>query len=122
MPRVEHRWTTQDGRILVQTVLGGTNFSESTTHHVITVPAGKRWYHQNIVVTRDVSATLDVGVYDSNDVLIYYVAQVAAGADTRNITTSTLRHMQAGDYIDFVFGVAQTAAARITISYLELDV
>jgi len=118
------------GKPVDNNVLGGANFSTDTTHHEITCPSGKRWLVLFGAFNRDVASTIAIDLYDSADLKLQSLCYVAAAAGAGNfpMAASTSAYaqlpmiiMEAGDYVGFVFGVAQTAAAYCRMRVLEID-
>ena len=81
------------------------------------VPAGKRWQVYGGRAERDVGTTLDIEFYNSDDKLIFAFAQVASGATiiswgvVYTATTHKLSEsvpLDAGDYVKYTWGLAQT--------------
>lgn len=105
---------------------GGTHWLD-TTHYRVVVPAKKRWFVLGGQVDRDVSATVNTGVFDSSDNQIGKLMDDAAGTglvsfpeDSYFIGTPWI--LDAGEYIESVFGVAQGASATHSCVVLEVDI
>jgi len=96
-----------------------------------TVPAGKRWEVFGGSSKRDVSATLDIEVYNENDKLIMRIPQIAAGVTTvswgamlQNVSAGSTPFpfpMKAGWYVKYTYGAAQTNP-EVTLLVSEHDV
>lgn len=98
-----------------------------TTHYRATVPVGKRWFVLGGAVKRDASATINTGVYDAADKQIGKILDDAAGTglvsfpeDCYFIGTSWI--LEAGEYIESVFGAAQGTGAYHSCVVVEIDV
>lgn len=105
---------------------GGTHWID-TTHYRATCPAGKRWFFQYGISNRDVSATQSALVYDSSDNILAYIRTDTAGTGVTPLPESTyalpnMVIMDAGDYFENVFGVAQGGSAYHTFTVLEVSV
>jgi len=89
----------------------------AVTFKKFTVPAGKRWLVFGGSAERDVSATLDIAIYNAGDKLIMANAQVGAGTTTISwgsfytATANALMNaipLDAGSYVKYTWGAAQT--------------
>ena len=89
----------------------------AVTFKKFTVPAGKRWLVFGGSAERDVSATLDIAIYNANNKLIMANAQVGAGTTTISwgsfytATANALMNpipLDTGSYIKYTWGAAQT--------------
>lgn len=98
-----------------------------TTHYKVTVPAYKRWFlfGGNCYVTQN--ATCDVMLYNSDDKVINYLADYAAGTGHKPYPDGTFGAglmrpipLDAGEYIQATFGAAQDATAYATCRVLEV--
>lgn len=116
-------------------VTGGANFSDSTTLHKITVPAGKRWFFIGGRTLRDNASTLKIHIHDTSDeVLIQLLDDAAASTEEcypqGDITIPANLHatglvkwiLDAGEYFKFEYGAAQAGASEITCVVLEVDI
>jgi len=99
-----------------------------TTHYNAVVPAGKRWFLFGGYGARDVVATAKIYCFNLNDKLVLKLGDFAAGAaglwypttaETGNIVFPY--PLDAGEYVQILFSVAQTAGAYATCFVLEVD-
>lgn len=115
------------GQLKNDYTLGATNFSESTSDHRITCPAGKQWTIIHILVNRSDAATLNVRIRNASDQLTGYIDNVASGTGTTvmgstqasTVTAQMPVILTAGQYIWFNFGAAQGATASCSLWYIE---
>lgn len=124
----------EKGRLVTNEFVFATTYSESDKHHKCTVPAGKRWFLIGGHVTRSQSSTLDVTMKASSDENLWYFCDEAAATSFINYpniaTTATFLRgtppfpfvMDAGTYIDFLFGAAQAAGDTISCMVIEVDI
>lgn len=111
-------------RIVDSKYVNATTTWDSTTQHVITVPAKKRWYLQYGRINRDVSSTLDISLRDTANSYFQLIATAAAGTSGVNFPEpkdSRVYILDPGDDVIFVFGTAQSTAAYIHMRALEVD-
>jgi len=104
----------------------------STTQHKFICPAGKRWFVLYGMISRDVSSTITVRVYDSSDAQILNLEEATAATGSSvwpNL--SGLNEvdggaypiiLDAGEYVSIGFGTAQSTVAWITCVVLEVDI
>lgn len=105
----------------------GTTYWLDTTHYRATCPVDKRWLFQYGISYRDVSATQSAKTFDSSDNVLAYIRTDTAGTGETPMPEAgyvlpTPIIMDAGDYFENVFGVAQGASAYHTFTVLEVDV
>lgn len=88
----------------------------AVTSKTFTVPAGKRWLVFGGSAERDVSATLDIAIYNASDKLVMANAQVSAGTTTISwgslytATANALMNaipMSEGWYVKYTWGAEQ---------------
>lgn len=110
-------------------LLDATSTWDATTNHKWTVPAGKRWFVIGGNVKRDANETLYVTCHNSSDEQILQLVSEAAATTLKAwpesdyaIWGGTPIVLDAGDYIYFLCGGAQGAAAYISGWVLEVDV
>lgn len=111
-------------------LLDATSTWDSTTTHKITVPADTRWFLLNVYVWRTVSSTAHLQHKNAADKVLselIYSAATTGGLGlpngigaVRSIQLFYPLVMDAGEYISFLFSVAQDATAYIAYSYLEI--
>jgi hypothetical protein len=113
-------------------VLGGANFSNSTTDHRITVPKDERWIPNICTVNRDVESTLFVKIYNKDDINIgmygydvaatgqIFLPEIVAQGSCNIGNNNDKLIMKEGDYFKFQFGVAQTGSAFIALRILKI--
>ena len=109
-----------------------TTVFDSTTSHKLTCPTDKRWFLLGGMTSRDISSTLDVVIRNTDDEIVSWLEDTAAGTGTTSFPSSVAatKHMivthppvlDAGEYIEWMFGTAQDTAAIITCHVLEVDV
>lgn len=112
-------------------LLDATSTWDSTTTHNLTCPTGKRWFLLNCFVWRTQAATLSINHRNAADAIIaelVYSAAAVGGVGypngigaTRSVQSFYPLRIDAGEYIGFVFSVAQDATAYISYSILEVD-
>lgn len=119
------------GRKVNNVTTGASNFSVSTTSHLVTCPIGRRWLFLGGHVMRDNSSTLEIGLKDAADKLIWHFA--TEGAATSNVnfpniggTVTFSRGMPSypliideEEYIEFAWGTAQGSSAQVSCMVLE---
>ncbi len=124
----EFHWIGHGGKVKDSQVTGASNFSEDTSNHKITVPAGKRWRLLYGVIYRDQNADLTIALKDSGDKMLNILTYAAAGTGWLNIWQATNYRanapiiLKAGDYVLVTFGAAQGAGGIINMRFLEYDV
>lgn len=111
--------------------LDATSTWDSDTNHKAICPAGKRWFVLNGVVIRDVSSTATITVIDASDVILCYIQSVSAGTgdigfmgnldEHKSPGTTPLLRIDEGEKIEFDFGTAQTGAASLNFTVIEVD-
>lgn len=112
-------------------ILGATNFSQDTSTHLWTVPAGKRWYLIAGGIKRDAAQTCVVHIEDASAKLYYRLSAVAAGTSWVGFPNDETEGcpkgheavpiiIDAGEIIRVTFGGAQGAAASISCIVLEV--
>ena len=115
-------------KVLDSQVSGAASFSESTAEHRITVPANKRYILLHGMIYRDTSSTLDVYIVDSGNEKIFHLVDEAAGTGLTNVPEEgfamnrPLILLVEGDYIQVVFGTAQSTSGEVKIRLLELGI
>lgn len=118
------------GDLRMERVVGASNFSESTSRHHMDVPSGKRWWLFGGNTNRSASATVDIYVRDASANLKFILQDDAAATGVTcfpNPTADELRPismpipLEETDYIDFLFGAAQGAAAYVAVIIIEVD-
>lgn len=102
-------------------------FSDSTTLHKATVPAGKRWFLIAGYVKRDAAATLIITLRDSAGANIGKILDEAAGTTgvaypEADFQVGTAYILDEAEWIQFDFGVAQGAGAYLSCMVLEVDI
>lgn len=122
--------TFPGGEIEDEVVLGGSNFSESTTQHKITVPANEEWILVFGSINRDNSSTLNVYLFNAADKRLVRLSNEAAATGWSQIpeapTGATFADkpegtpMKVGDYLQFDFGAAQGAVAEINMRFRKI--
>jgi hypothetical protein len=118
----------------VEELTGGSNFSESTTEHRITVPTGKRYYVFCGSVDPDNNSTVTIRVKSSGG-KTYGLLMSEAATTTLKVWGSTVESvnnsrsvsgipypLDAGDYVQVEFGAAQGATSEIVTAWLEVNV
>ena len=112
-------------------LLDATTTWDSTTSYSATVPAGKRWFLQHAYVWRTQVSTYYLYIQDSGTDVITELASATAAATgvAWPMGTAVLRslnlagvYLDAGEILNFTFGVAQDASAFLTFTYLEVDI
>lgn len=120
-------FTFQGGKVVDDVTTGAANFSESTSEHRLTVPAGKRWRVLYGAINRDANQTVIVYIYNSAGKALANISGKTAGTGVTFFPDSDAIQlpcilMKAGDTLRFVFGGAQSTAAYVHVRYLEVDV
>ena len=119
------------GKLVIEKVTGGTNFSDSTSLHKETVPTGHRWLLIGGVVYRDNNATIKVTLVPDGSNGAFKFLDESAAATTENafpVSGSNSKidggafpiPIPAGGIIQFAFGAAQGAAAYTVIYYVDV--
>jgi len=98
-----------------------------TTHFRVTVPTDKRWFLLGGHVKRDIAATINTEVYDSSDQKIGKLMDDASGTGLVTFPEAdyfigTPWILDAGEYIESVFSVAQGTSATHSCVVLEVNV
>ncbi|GAG94499.1 unnamed protein product, partial [marine sediment metagenome] len=101
----------------------------NTTHYRVTVPAGKRYWLYGGYCSRDNAATMKAFIYNAAGAYLMQLADWAAAAggchypETANVGNIVFPiPLDATDYLELVFNVAQGANAYATAIMLEVDV
>ena len=105
----------------------GDTYWVDTTHYRATCPAGKRWVLLGGMFSRDVSGTATTYVYNVGDELIAQLGYEAAATGRAGYpewaqAKGTMWMFDAGDYVEIIFGAAQSTAAFASCVVLEIDV
>lgn len=103
---------------------------DSTSAHVFTVPAGKRWFLLNVTVNRNASGTLFVFINNRASAAIMLLGYEGAGTGWTTYPegvndqhwNGSMMVLDEGEEIDLAFGAAQGAGAVIGLSVLEVDI
>lgn len=107
---------------------------DSTTEHILTVPANKRWIILGGVVNRDVStgtASLTITLHDSSDNIIGLLLFLGDGTgqiaypnpvEDKRIMSFSKLVLDANEYVKFVIGEAQGAGAYLSCMVLEIPI
>lgn len=108
---------------------GGTTRWPDTTHYKVTVPPGKRWFVWGGVVNRDASQTVAIWVKDSSDNVLFQMAAYSAATGPTPYPIEVYVGkivlpipMDAGTYIEMIFGGAQSTAAYASCIVSEIDI
>lgn len=101
-----------------------------TQHFRVTVPTHYRWFVIGGATTRDVSAASSVKAYDVSDQLIHTIDSQGAATGTQgwpqpvanagNYSGGQMIVLDAGEYIEVYFAVAQGAGASASCVVLEV--
>lgn len=126
-------WTFPGGKFVTnKETLGAVD------DHSFVVPTGKRWiFLPMFYIERDTSASLNIGIYDPDDLLIdqvvteivagtsairfYTVGAVARDRDLFNTLFSGGLVLAAGWYIKITWGATQTSPVVLWV-VLEIDI
>ena len=105
---------------------GGGLFTD-TTHYRITCPAGKRWFVLSGSVKADVSATVQVHIFDSSDNIIDRLLYESASTThfvfpESEFFTGNAKIIDAGEYLEILFGAIQGVGAFASCTILEIDI
>lgn len=101
-----------------------TNFEElgAVALKKFTVPAGKRWLVYGGYFERDQNATMDIEAYDSSDNAIYrFKDQYGAGVTNLSWGADIIVPLDAGMYVKYTWGVAQTTP-EVTLLVTEYPI
>lgn len=109
----------------------GAGLWTDTTHYRATVPAGKRWYLMGGVISRAVSSTAYVYVYNAAAQLVMCLLASAAATTTNgypqnygDVSVQAAHYpipLDAGWYVEAVFGTAQNASSYASCVVLEVS-
>lgn len=101
----------------------------TTTNFRAVVPAGKRWFLFGGNCDRENSSTFTAYVKNSGDNILLTLAYSAAttGHSAFPVAAYAGSHvfpypLDADDYVDLIFGTAQSTAAYCSILVLEVDI
>lgn len=115
-------------RLVDETITGGSNFSESTTQHKLVVPAGKRYKILTISIDNDVSSTITIRAMSAGDSMFQLpisesatVAKISWPENAVNTSYAWDGVLGPGEYMQYDFGTAQTAAGEIMTRYVEVS-
>lgn len=110
---------------------GGTLWDTTTSFKVV-CPPNKRWFLVGGYGSRAVSSTMQAYKKDAADNIILVLANVAAatgivsipnnGVAVDSLQVSNYIVIDAGEYIEYVFGTAQNASSKAACVVLEIDV
>lgn len=97
-----------------------------TTHYRATCPTGKRWFLLGGAYSRDNSATGTVYIYNADDKLIAQIGYEGAATGRAAYpeyaqAKATAWVFDVGDYLEILFGAAQSTAAFASCVVLEVD-
>lgn len=112
---------------------GATALWPDTTHYRAECPASKRWFLIGGICKRDAAQTATVTIRDSSDNMILYLEFQGAATATfvypsrsAGSLNWTIAHtgivIDAGEYIEILFGGAQGAGAYASCIVLEVNV
>ena len=109
---------------------GGTLWIDTQNFKCV-VPTGKRWFVIGGASNRDVNAASSVKFYTASDELLHTVDSQAAGTgitgwpqpvgNAGNYSGGQFIVLDAGEYINVYFAVAQGASAYASCVVLEVD-
>ena len=120
------------GKLVDNYTIGGAAFNVDTQHHRFIVPPGKRWLFFFGIAHPDVSGTVLVYLRNPDDKLLGTLGSFTAGTTQNKYPEPNVANqinendcpfvMEAGWYIETVWGDVQTTAAKISCIILEIDI
>lgn len=108
---------------------GATTRWPDTTHYKVTVPVGKRWFCYGGIISRSDSDAVAVWHKDASDNVLHEFDSKSAAtgplpwpSGTTYVSSNFPFPMDAGTYIEMIFGGAQGATAYASCIVLEIDI